>query len=81
MSCELEVVIWEVGVGVGWCDLREWNIKLKLEFELELQSLSCGDCSKNLRWDWKLASFERLWMGENFGDFLLWVIINRVIKH
>ena len=37
-SCKLEVVIWEVGVRVGWCNLGDWNTKL------ELQSSSCGDC-------------------------------------
>ena len=55
MSCKLEVVICDLGVGieigVSWCDLGGWNTKLELE--LELQSSSCGDCSKNLRWDCK----------------------------
>ena len=40
-----------VGVGVGWCDLGGWNTKLELELELELQSSSCGDYSRNSRWD------------------------------
>lgn len=47
MSCKLEVASCEVGVVVGWCDLGGWNTKLELEFELELQNSSCGDCSRN----------------------------------
>ena len=71
MSCKLEVLSCEVGVGVGWCDLEGWNTKLELVLELEYKV----QVVKIVQEIWgEIAISKRLWIWQDCERF--WILDN-----